>query len=102
VILSNGQVLAKGNIKTLLKEFGGAYTILIKLGKKIVAIPKLSFSRVLKASENELVVETAEAGHAMRELIYILENAGIAIENLEVREPSLRYVFSNLLSKVKQ
>lgn len=101
VILSDGRVLANGNIRSLLRDFGGGYTISVSLSNKIPKVLPLAYSKVISISAQRLVLETnqADIGPAITELVSKLGSAGI--EDLEVREPSLGYVFSNLLSKVK-
>lgn len=101
VILSGGIVLGQGNMKQLLREMGGGYVITATLhGPMDVPSLDLEASRIIMVSEREIVVETnaVNIGPAIREFTLKLAAAGARIEQLEIREPSLNYVFSSLMA----
>lgn len=102
LILSNGVVLADGNIKKLIGEFGGDYTIKIKLKKSIsIKSLKLQYGKLVEFNGERIVISVAadKVGFATKELMLRLGDAKADIEEMKVREPSLSEVFSNALTK---
>jgi ABC-2 type transport system ATP-binding protein len=102
VILAEGKIMGKGNIRELLLEMGGGYTIYVYLKEpERLKHLKLKFSAQFAVFNDHIVVEanTKNIGPAIRELMSKLERAGIEISEIDVREPSLSYVFSSLVSR---
>ena len=101
VILAEGRILGKGNVRELLLEMGGGYTIYVYIKEpERLRNLKLKFSAQFAVFRDHIVVEAnpKSIGPAIRELVTKLERAGIEISEIDVREPSLSYVFSSLMS----
>jgi ABC-2 type transport system ATP-binding protein len=100
VILSGGRILGQGNMRHLLTEMGGGYVVSVSLRRPInLKYLSLEASRIILASGKRVIVETSTAniGPAIREFTLKLAAAGAQIDELDIRAPSLNYVFSSLM-----
>jgi ABC-2 type transport system ATP-binding protein len=100
VILSDGSVLGKGNIRELLQQLGGGYTVHVYLSEPL-KIKKLNLkhSSQFAVFKDHIVIESSpkNVGLAIKELVTRLERSKVKITEIEVHEPSLSYVFSSLI-----
>ena len=99
LIISEGRILANGNMTDLLKKFGGEYSIKITLGRTLkIRFPTLKFSRLIKQTNEHVTLSATQEGIglAIRELVTALEVMNVNIIDIHVVEPSLNAVFSNI------
>lgn len=105
IILSDGAVLGRGNIRELLQKMGGGYTIHVHLEKPLqVKKLQLKYSTQFAVFKTRIVIEASpkNVGLAIKELVTKLQKAKVEVTEIDVREPSLSYVFSSLVSGGKQ
>jgi ABC-2 type transport system ATP-binding protein len=105
VILAEGKIAGQGNIRELLLEMGGGYTVHFYLQESIqLKSFKLKHSPQFAAFDKHIVIQSnpKDVGLAIKEVVTKLEKAGAEISSIDVREPSLSYVFSTLISRGKK
>ncbi len=102
VILSDGKVLAQGEMNSLINRLGGGYRLKVVLTNPVsLSSAKFKHSKVLALRGNILHFECApgKIGDAVNELTTKLKSKGAKISNIDVHEPSLSRVFFNLALK---
>jgi ABC-2 type transport system ATP-binding protein len=100
LIISDGKILGRGNIHELLQKMGGGYSVHVYIDdSKGLKELKLKYSTQFAVFNNHIVIETSpkNVGLAIKELVTKLQKVKIKITEIEVREPSLSYVFSSLM-----
>ncbi|MCB2155923.1 ATP-binding cassette domain-containing protein [bacterium] len=101
-IVDQGEVIAMDAPESLIRQHGEG---IIEFGVREVSdetlarIESLETVRGARRNGETLRVESPSANHALLEVLPALEQAGVAIESLAIREPNLESVFLHLTGK---
>jgi ABC-2 type transport system ATP-binding protein len=89
-IMDHGKIIAQGRPHELISRHGGGIQILLPLDSCMDQIAGLPFQ--MTTSENTLHIRVEEMNQAVQTLI----EAGLDLNHMDVRMPSLEQVFLNL------
>ena len=101
-IIDEGRIIAMDSPANLIRQHGEG---LIELGaaeigdETLAQVEALETVDTAKRDGRMLRVESADAHHALLEVLPLLEKAGVKVESLAIREPNLESVFLHLTGK---
>ena len=117
-IIDHGEVIALGTPGELIEQVGEQDRLIIKVGEAVVSqavldsirgsaegITQVIFDPAGEEGENKanpsglIIVNASRGRKALSYVLHQVEDAGIAIESVEVREPDLEAVFLHLTGR---